>query len=133
MIKTHPGASLREIARVAHVSLGTAQDVRKRMRDGLPPIPHEPPETPDARREDRHRSLDSVVKRLTGDPSIRGTAAGRELLQRLRAGVMSPEERATMLGAVPAHRTASVAEAARECAEVWSRIAAEIEGRTSGS
>jgi ParB-like chromosome segregation protein Spo0J len=39
VVAEHPGASLREIARKAGVSLGTARDVRERMQHGQDPLP----------------------------------------------------------------------------------------------
>lgn len=136
LIEARPHASLREIAKAAQVSLGTAHDVRRRMRSGLDPIPpkmrgadDEAMTVPASRPPERLRSLATLLESLARDPSLRQTEPGRELLLRLRTTVMAEDDWTRIIGAVPAHCTEGVAEAARQCAEIWRRIADELDRR----
>ncbi|MDN3354739.1 ParB/RepB/Spo0J family partition protein [Actinomadura sp. DC4] len=137
LIEAHPHAPLREIAKAAQVSLGTAHDVRKRMRSGLDPVPPKVraadgetlPPAPPRRTPERLKSLGAMVESLARDPSLRQTDHGRELLLRLRASVLTPEDWARLIAAVPAHCTEGVVEIARQCAETWNRFADELDGR----
>jgi ParB-like chromosome segregation protein Spo0J len=134
LIEAHPHAPLREIAKAAQVSLGTAHDVRKRMRRGLDPVPAkvrsaDGEAAPAAPTPERLKSLGTMVESLARDPSLRQTEPGRELLLRLRASVLSPEDWARLINAVPAHCTEGVAEIARQCAETWTGFADELDSR----
>jgi ParB-like nuclease domain len=132
LIEAHPHAPLREIAKAAQVSLGTAHDVRKRMRNGLDPVPpkiRSGETAPAGQTPERLRSLGAMVESLARDPSLRQTEPGRELLLRLRASVLTPDDWARLVDAVPAHCTEGVAEIARQCAETWIGFADELDRR----
>jgi hypothetical protein len=134
LIEAHPHAPLREIAKAAQVSLGTAHDVRKRMRSGLDPVPPkvrsaDGEAAPAGPTPERLKSLGAMVESLARDPSLRQTEPGRELLLRLRASVLTPEDWARLIDAVPAHCTQGVAEIARQCAETWTGFADELDRR----
>ena len=138
LIAARPDASLREIARDAQVSLGTAHDVRRRLKEGLDPVlvkPHgagrrtaaDPGPRP-ARTADsalQGATLESLVK----DPSLRHTEGGRELLRWLRTCIAAVEGRDRMADAVPAHCAEGVAGLARHCASLWNEFADEVERR----
>lgn len=139
VIEAHPQASLREIAKAAHVSLSTAHDVKKRMRSGLNPIPPkmraaegDPLRISQADRPaTRLKSPATVLDSLTRDPALRHTEPGRELLTRLRASVMDQEDRSRLVDGIPAHCVEGVADLARQCAEIWSQFASELSRRDS--
>jgi hypothetical protein len=116
VIAERPHATLRYVAREAGISLSTAQDVRKRLERGESPVPagllREPAE------------MESTLGVLRRDPSLRFTQTGRTLLRWLGVCQADPDELAR---AIPAHCASSVADLARACAEVWTRLADDID------
>ncbi|GLF98797.1 ParB/RepB/Spo0J family partition protein [Streptomyces yaizuensis] len=151
LISARPDAPLRQIARDAGVSLGTAHDVRVRVLRGESPVPdldvrrttapptraspaHRP--TPAAHRRrpaagspcrgDAQGRL-AVLRSLTRDPSLRGTESGRELLRWLHTQAVLDGDWHTRVSSVPAHCADAVAELARSCSDLWQRIADELE------
>ncbi|MGK5552260.1 ParB N-terminal domain-containing protein [Actinomadura kijaniata] len=128
-IEARPQASLREIAKAARVSLSTAHDVRKRLRNGLDPIPPGSRAAGTGRPGTPPRSPAEVLDGLTRDPALRHTEPGRELLTRLRASIMDLEDRRRLADGVPAHCVEGVAGLARQCAEIWNRLADELSRR----
>jgi ParB-like chromosome segregation protein Spo0J len=129
----NPGASAREVARVAGISATTAKDVRARMRRGEDPVPEKQrAQLPGAGgvaaiavpAVDRQ----AVAQRLRSDPSMRFSETGRVLLRRLDGPGADPEQWELLARNVPAHCTFLVAELARRCAEDWQRFAAVLEG-----
>lgn len=139
VIEQNPCATVYEIATRAGISLGTARDVRRRLRNGLDPVP--------SRRRDpaaagtrpggeddgaKGRSLPAqmvpmVMKSLSGDPSLRYNETGRALLRLLALHAMSSEDWERLISAVPMHRAQDVAQAARNCSEAWQRFAMRLE------
>jgi hypothetical protein len=117
VIAEHPDASLRYIAREAGISLSTAQDVRKRLARGENPVPA-------GLREPAGRV--SALETLRQDPSLRLTQRGRALLQWLGVSAADPDDLAR---SIPGHSAKSVADLARVCAEVWTRVADNIDRR----
>ncbi|MFI9201529.1 ParB/RepB/Spo0J family partition protein [Streptomyces sp. NPDC053048] len=157
LIEARPQASLREIAGIAGIAVGTARDVRLRIRQGRDPVPKklrdaenrgragEPavraaapastaPQAATARPvATASVSTEPLLRTLRTDPSLRFTEGGRALLHLLSAHAMGGERWRGLLDAVPAHRRAAVAQAARHSAEAWLRFAGELERRTGGS
>jgi hypothetical protein len=117
VIAEYPDASLRFIAREAGISLSTAQDVRKRLARGENPVP-------EGLREPAGRA--SALETLRRDPSLRFTQSGRTLLQWLGVSAADPDDLAR---AIPGHTAKSVADLARVCAEMWTRLADHIDRR----
>ncbi|WBB62402.1 hypothetical protein O7599_07685 [Streptomyces sp. WMMC500] len=143
-IARHPDASLRAIARAAGISVGTAHDVRARLRTGRDPVPPRPAAPgaprPTAPAPPRPRTAagkppagwPAVRDGLARDPSVRYTAAGRAFLAWADAHVLAPNDLVRLdglVGAVPPHWRAAVAEAARSCAAAWLEFARELERR----
>ncbi|HEX6468252.1 MAG TPA: ParB/RepB/Spo0J family partition protein [Streptosporangiaceae bacterium] len=154
VITARPTASLREVAATAGISVGTAHDVRQRMRRGEDPI-----RTMDSHinQHDESRTfpeateptpLDSVDKRrtrppkekaeidtrailhsLAKDPSLKQTDAGRELLRWLHTHIISTGDWDQMVGAIPPYRLKSIATLALLCGDVWHQFAHELECR----
>lgn len=152
VIAERPGASLREIARAAGVSVGTAHDVRTRVLRGEEPvgIQHRgagqrggspaaepgdgspgstPPSAGLLTSRAAARDGRSILQNLMRDPSIRHTDLGRELLRWLRATAIAADDWSQLVNAVPPHCTDLVAELARQCAQTWAQFAQELKRR----
>lgn len=150
IIAARPSASLRQIAQEAGVSVGTAHDVRARIRRGENPLPRQqrtpkraspsqprpalagqPGYTPthlpsSAETRDGRTILQSLMK----DPSLRHTNTGRELLRWLCIHVITADTWPGLIEAVPPHCAEVVAELARQCARTWGQFAHELHQRT---
>ncbi|OKH94472.1 transcriptional regulator [Streptomyces uncialis] len=149
-ISNNPDLSLRAIARIAGISVGTARDVRERMRRGENPIPprhrlsaenctdNDAPEnnapgnstgggngtngTPRAER-------DRLLRSLRTDPSLRFCETGRALLRLLDANTLDAAQWDRLAAAVPPHWSPVVADLALDCAADWSALACRIRGQ----
>jgi len=141
-ITNHPSASLREIAREAGLSVGTARKVRLRVESGQDPVP----DGRDGRDDDGestarvvHRStcavppalpevtINEIVECLRQDPTMRMTECGRVLLRILGANKALTARPTALAMVVPQHHAVSVALAARRIAVMWSQFAEELE------
>lgn len=127
VIAERPDATLREIAREAGISLGTARDVRVRMLAGQGPMP-----AGRAQPESAATDLDGAMGDLRRDPALRYSESGRALLRWLAAHTLTMDQWRDGAGALPPHCAAVVASIARECARTWSTIADELEGARRG-
>lgn len=146
LMSERPDASLREIAREAGISLGTVQDVRKRLRNGKDPVP--PNQLAAARANDEDRISPQVqhssrnvaampvvgnwsdsLRQLQQDPSLRFSEVGRAVLRLLRANSISAATWARLIDCVPVHCSGAIARAARGCAQSWMHFAEQIEQR----
>ncbi|MEU0688532.1 ParB/RepB/Spo0J family partition protein [Streptomyces uncialis] len=147
-ISNNPDLSLRAIARIAGISVGTARDVRERMRRGENPIPprhrlsagnraeNDAPEdnapgtgggsgTNGTSRAERDRFLRS----LRTDPSLRFSEIGRALLRLLDANTLDAAQWDRLAAAVPQHWSPVVADLAMDCAADWSALACRVRGQ----
>jgi ParB-like chromosome segregation protein Spo0J len=128
-----PDSSLRRIAREAGISVGTARDVRDRIRRGEDPtLPRQraraltpdatPPTRPAAANNRRtgepvdHRAL---LEHLRKDPSLRYTEAGRSLLRWLGVRAVSNADWENVIRHIPPHCAIVVARLARGSALAW--------------
>lgn len=129
-ITAHPQAPLREIAARTGVSLGTAHDVRKRMREGGSPMPNPaPPNRPAAdRRASIVEQLDcgAILQRLLRDPALRYNVRGQDLLRWLRSHAIEAGDVSEMVDAVPDHCRGAVARLAEQSAQAWQGLANEL-------
>jgi hypothetical protein len=134
-----PESSLRRVARQAGISVGTARDVRDRIRRGddptLPrqrsgaPVESAPagkPATTGRRADDLvdHRTL---LNQLRQDPSLRYTDAGRDLLRWLCRYAITTADWETAIADIPPHCAINVARMARSTAQAWSDFADALE------
>lgn len=146
-VAENPDASLRAIAKAAGISLGTARDVRERLRRGEDPLLPRQRAVEDQAGGKVRRVVPTgrqvVVARpvrrtelrvLRNDPSLRYLVGGRVLLRLLDTHTLTPEEWRRLVELVPAHCADMVSEAARECAGVWLDFADAVarRGRVSG-
>lgn len=91
LLESQPGASLREVARMAGVSPGTVRDVRERLCRGEDPVPGSSRHAPggQARAADVagcppvRADPEVLLKQLARDPSLRQTEKGRQLVRTL--------------------------------------------------
>ncbi|MFI9503329.1 ParB/RepB/Spo0J family partition protein [Nocardia sp. NPDC052566] len=144
-------APLREVAAEAGISLNTARDVRERLRRGENPVPEQrrgqacrhntaaerhsaadmPPDLSDALTlaPDWKAKFDVLAR----DPALRFNEEGRTILRLLHSQMMGAQSWERLIENVPTHSTASVAEAARRCAQAWQQFARRLEARQCGT
>jgi ParB-like chromosome segregation protein Spo0J len=145
VIAMKPDTPLRAIAKEAGVSVGTARDVRARLRSGRDPVltpqrgaaEEHGPSVDGAVDSQRHRtgnarqSLDwpSVRGNLSRDPAVKYAENGRAFVRWVDGHVIEPVEWGEFIDAVPPHWRKSVAELARSCAGAWLAFAQELEDK----
>jgi hypothetical protein len=143
-LRANPDATLRAIATASGISVGTARDVRDRLRRGEHPVPRrrriatrtEPVAEPAV------ESVPIVLPRAAGDqvfaalavlrndPALRGMQEGR-LLLRLLDGHAAITAWRRVADIVPPHCAEMVLELATACAERWSTVASSLDQRLS--
>jgi hypothetical protein len=138
VIAQRPHASLREIAREAGISVGTARDVRTRLRSGRDPVPPNQaarlesrpagvsPER-DLRAEPNDVQIDALLEGLRRDPSLRYSEAGRVFLYFLGTRIVNPPQLEEAVRGLPPHCAVVVARIARQCAHNWLGMAAALD------
>jgi hypothetical protein len=144
LMMQRPDASLREIARETGISVGTAQDVRKRLLQGadLAPRKQRPGQRlggdadsgPDTRPPaDRQRSdqaaetVATLLRQLKQDPSLRFSEIGRKVLRLLDAHSIPAATWEEFRDSIPTHCANAVADVARDCASTWLRFAEQLD------
>ncbi|WP_344084265.1 ParB/RepB/Spo0J family partition protein [Streptomyces stramineus] len=147
-LAAEPLAPLRQIAKVAGVSVGTAHDVRERIRRGEDPVvarDRRTPRKPDDResfaaqvtdpsgtapkKERKIRNMQARLQTLQKDPSLRLSESGRELLRWLHLNHRAKVQYPHVVDNIPPHLAETVAELAIQCAEMWRNLAQELEER----
>lgn len=138
--RAHPDASLRQVARETDVSVGTAHDVREKLRRGalhVAPIP--PPratDPPPAERPDvspgqgtalRPLTWQAIAAKITGDPALRYTEGGRAFLRWMAAHSMQADEWREFADAIPNRWLSDVLRIAAGMSEEWRQFAEQIE------
>lgn len=124
LLMTEPTLSLREVARRVGISPETARAVRAGLRRGEPPARPEPVgPLPDPVAALRH---------LRGDPALRFSEAGRELLRLLDVRAVTEERWAVIAASLPPYCRDTVTRLALDCARTWQTFAQRIQ-RTSAS
>jgi hypothetical protein len=145
LMMENPGLSLRQVAKAAAISPETARDVRNRLHGGADLVPSRRPRgagaTAATDAENPRRPLNlvrygdharpvldrsAVVNQLMGDPALRYTDAGRNLLRLLTLHTRWVEEWETIVGNVPAHCADLMAELARQFADLWADFATRV-------
>jgi ParB-like chromosome segregation protein Spo0J len=146
-IAENPDAALREIAEVAGIAVGTAKDVRDRLRKGQDPLP------PRMRRVDgtvhrrtvrgtarlpeqgvRAHSSSTVrfgdlLASLKRDPSLRLNESGRVMLRLFEAHALDEVAWERLIASVPNHCTPTMVDAAQQCMDTWRRFAERLKAR----
>lgn len=151
LLTENPHTPLREIANTAGISLGTAQNVRKRLLRGEDPLPkrnesnqgeegerwkarsrtetlpRQPSDKAAGPRSAEDRAL--ILQRLRRDPSIRFTETGRVLIRLLHALAVDSKEWERLIDSLPAHCRPTVTDAAHACAQAWHHFAHQLQRR----
>lgn len=149
IMRANPDASLRAVAKAAGISLGTAHDVRERLREGQDPVPAHrrapragagpanqeasclragvcphvsPPPYPDR---------ETALRNLRQDPSMRFSGTGRMLLRLLTAQALDNENWAKLIDHVPPHRADAIAALALDFARSWQEFAERLQRRVT--
>jgi ParB-like chromosome segregation protein Spo0J len=136
-----PGSSLRDIARIAGISVGTARDVRDRVRRGEDPDLARRPQgaggPPPARRSPtlpgrrpavpirKAPDCPALLQNLSADPSLRYSDTGRALLRWLHAVAQGT----SLIDALPPHCMYPVTQILRHCAGQWLQAADQLDER----
>ncbi|MFY1669573.1 ParB N-terminal domain-containing protein [Plantactinospora sp. WMMB334] len=146
IMRSRPGASLREVAREAGISVGTAMDVRRKLaaengvvnpaEAGLPspPVAHAAPAAPvrsnvtvlrptgkwsSATGQGATLTAEARLERLLHDPSLRYTERGRALLRLASMTLAFIARSDTVAENVPDHCRESLRAIADACADGW--------------
>jgi ParB-like chromosome segregation protein Spo0J len=155
-IAAHPEASLRQIAREADVSLGTAHGVKEKLRrsgespaaaagspaggrrpgSGQPgnaapvPLSSVGPATAAGARRARLRAWPTISTKLASDPSLRYTEGGRTFLRWMTGHCLQEEEEwQEFVGAIPQHWLPEIAKIAASMSEEWRQFAERLDTR----
>jgi hypothetical protein len=134
VIARRPDASLREIAREAGISIGTAQDVRRRVLVGADPVPAgrsgsaaDSPAgvhgTDEPRSDAREVDIARTLEILRRDPTLRYSDSGRALLHLLGQHAATVGACGDAAVDIPAHCRDHVGRIAREYARIWTAVA----------
>jgi hypothetical protein len=131
-----PGASLREVAKEADVSLGTVHDVRSKLRRGVDPTvvgrPRSSQEQPViGSATNACHDWSSISSKLAKDPSIKYTESGRMLLRWMTSRIMQPGEWKEFVDAVPAHWTEDISLVAESVGDAWREFAGQLRAKQS--
>lgn len=129
IIARRPEATVREIAREARVSVGTAHDVRRRVLAGEHPLlSTSRPAAPRPVRQPgpTKTDLEQILNALRQDPTLRYSDAGRSLLRWLDQHVISLDQWHGTRENVPPHCLEKIAKFAEECARRWMAVGEEI-------
>lgn len=139
VIARRPEASLREIAREAGISIGTAQDVKRRVLADADPVPAQRP-IPAAASPEEMRGTDEMrsdapgvdiahtLEILRRDPSLRYSESGRALLQLLGQHATTAGTCGEAAAAIAPHCRNHVEKLAREYARIWTAMAEAMRG-----
>ncbi|MDI3389867.1 ParB N-terminal domain-containing protein [Streptomyces sp. B-S-A8] len=146
----HPEAGLREVARATGLSPATVRDVRQRISRGADPVPgryrttqdEKPAESaPAAAAPTRQRpsappgvgrgavavDRQELLAKLSEDPSLRHSEAGRTALRWLHHYSVDGDSIENLGRGLPRHWAPKVADLARSCAATWSELAAQLQ------
>jgi ParB-like chromosome segregation protein Spo0J len=118
-----PDLSVRKVAEVAGISVGTAWDVRKKMRGGAVETKRAA-----AKPAAAVAGTSALLERLRDDPTLRYTESGRSVLRWLSPPrVLDVSDWKDIVDLIPPHATYCAAHVARNCAQAWLDFAQELE------
>ncbi|MCE7004265.1 ParB N-terminal domain-containing protein [Kibdelosporangium philippinense] len=128
LVKANPRMPLRQIAKQAGISLGTAADVRERVLRGEDPVPAKH-RAKQAAEPIPQRIITMVMEVLLVDPSLRDTESGRGLLRWLASDGIGAEEWQALVDEAQGRGANTVADIARQCSDSWREFAERLEQR----
>lgn len=120
MIRKSPNASLRQLAREAGVSPNTVRRVRRQIEQSETPPEHRA--SPDLPKP----TVDTALRWLSQDPSVRHTESGRVAVRWFFSRVVRPGEAERVISGLPPHTALILAKVARECASAWDEVASNL-------
>lgn len=143
LMSQSPDLPLREVAKAAGISVSTAHDVRKRLRQGQDPVPPRQRNASDAEASATGRAngqvltstarrvpvteVGPILRRLRADPSLRFNDSGRELLRWLVLHTADVHEWERLIDSIPVYSRALVVELARGTSEAWREFADRLD------
>lgn len=147
-LAARPDAPLREVARLAGISVSTAKDVRDRLQRGQDPLlpgRGKPPGTAPAgaapapmtspaaqpRPDDALRDITVILDKLKRDPSLRFSDSGREFLRLLQLQCTALGKWPQLAEKLPGHCTGAAVQFARQCAQEWEAAARALQQRST--
>lgn len=135
ILTDRPETSLREVAREAGLSLGTAHDVRERMRQGQDPVPAGQLVREKCLSQRRGRRTRGTMdwpaarQRLIKDPTVRYAESSKVFIRWFDARAISCGEWREHIGSIPVHWIDALAGVASLCADEWLEFSRELEQR----
>ena len=114
---------LREVARQAHVSVGTAHDVQTRLKHGVDPSV---PTTRGAGLDFSLARALAAVKKLRADPAVWSHQDGKAMLQLLSHSLQVAHQVRSTIKNAPQHCRDTIAEDAAALGDYWSRLARDL-------
>ncbi|MFI7025518.1 hypothetical protein ACIBMZ_22665 [Micromonospora sp. NPDC049900] len=122
LMRRRPEASLREVAREAGISVGTAFDVRRQLaavsgEGAAETSPSAPPGQGPA--DPLGPALRAGLERLADDPSLRHTERGEALLRLVSATLALAEQSDAVADATPGHCRDVLRDVGQACARAW--------------
>jgi hypothetical protein len=142
ILAEEPAAPLRRVAAEAGIALGTAKDVRDRLRAGRSPLPDRYRSAPAGLVTERLRppaGMGAIPGRACAlaeigrDPTLRYSESGRRLLALLTRQPADDEMWQSFADAVPAYRRTEMAHLARGYVAQWARFVELLEARITPS
>jgi hypothetical protein len=126
LILADQSTPLREVARRAHVSVGTAHDVQTRLKQGVDPS------VPTTRGAglgfSLARALEAITK-LRDNPAVWSHQDSKVMLQQLSRSLRSADEARSMIKSAPQHCLDTVADVAAALGDYWSRLSRDLHVR----
>ncbi|MGH9213654.1 MAG: hypothetical protein ACRD2C_23710 [Acidimicrobiales bacterium] len=127
-VNADPMASIRAIAARTSAAQGTVRDVKARLMRGDEVL--SPRQAAAAQRQRRAQAQQTYED----DQAYLAEPEGRAFTEWLQSRLLTNDgEWEAFLTNIPISRSYEIADAARQCAEVWRRFAAAVEARTGGS
>ena len=130
LIRKSPLASLRQLAKEAGVSPNTVRRVRKQLQAEAPE-PAAPTPLPErqATTDVPSPTVDTALRWLSQDPSVRLTESGRTAARWFFSRVIRPGEWEHVIDSLPPHTAYILAKVARQCASAWEDLASHLTER----
>jgi ParB-like chromosome segregation protein Spo0J len=123
LIRADQSKSLREIAKEAHISRGTVQDVRARLQQGLEPSVSK---THEAGLNFHLGRGQAVLRRLWNNPAVRAPEKSKAMLDLLSHSLRMAGEAQAASRNAPEHCRDAVAEFASTLGDFWHRLAEDL-------
>jgi ParB-like chromosome segregation protein Spo0J len=132
LITSQPELSLREVAREAGISPETARNVRNRLLRGEDPVQRRQRGRGSGHPRVIHTRVATqdavaILDRLSADPALKLSEAGRVLLRLLRIQLIGGAGWQRIADNVPAHCSEMIADLARDAANAWQDLADRVE------